>query len=89
MARVGNAARREKEEKEEELQANLRQADFNMIIKKLEDDLTILTEHVGDEMQQAQNCALDIKYIRDRQKQLVFNYLKCVNKCGESASGHQ
>lgn len=67
-----NAARTKQEEKEEQLQKDLRQADLKHVLSKLSHDLALLEAHTGTEQQRAVECAMDLKYLRDRQQSLSF-----------------
>ena len=60
----------EKDEREAELARNLRKADLEQIVAKIENDLTVLEKYMEPNDRQAEEHALDMKYLRDRQQRL-------------------
>ena len=72
VAKFESAVQNEKDEKEAELNRNLRKADLEAIVSKIEKDLEVLEKHTGESGREGEEHALDMKYLRDRQQFLVF-----------------
>ena len=64
------AIRSEKEEKEQRLALNLRQADFESLEAKILLDFETLHARNPKDSERAQEHALDMKYLRERQQRL-------------------
>lgn len=70
VAKLEASIRLEKEEKEQRIALNLRQADFESLAAKIERDFETLEARNPKESQRAQEHALDMKYLRERQQPL-------------------
>lgn len=72
VSQIENATKLAKEKQDEELAASLREADFRQVIAKLESDLRTLENRKPNSTTEAIKTAKDMKYLRDRQKNLLF-----------------
>lgn len=68
IAKMEATVRADKEEKANQLAHNLRQADLQQLIAKLESDMVILRARKPQEGQVAKEHALDMKYLQERQR---------------------
>ena len=77
VSQIENATKLAKEKQDEELATSLREADFRQVITKLESDLRTLEDRKPNSEMEAIKNAKDMKYLRDRQKNLLFiNFLQ-------------
>ena len=67
VAQIENAARADALAKEESYAQEVRKADLQVLLRKLDNDLDILSKRSGTEQQKAIECAKDMKYLKDRQ----------------------
>ena len=67
VCKVQNATKRQKEEAEEALAADVRKADLKQIVARLTSDLETLEGMAGGDAETAKQTALDLKWIRERQ----------------------
>lgn len=68
IARMEATCRADKEEKATKLAENLRQADLQQLVAKLENDIALLRSLKPQADQIAKDHALDMKYLQDRQR---------------------
>ena len=66
--------RAEKEQKEQELAANVRQADLAQLLARIEADLLLLAQQENTSDARAVETAKDMKYVKERQMRLVVNW---------------
>lgn len=74
VSRVEQVTRTEREQKEQELAANVRQADLTQLLARLEADLVLLAQQENTSDARAVETAKDMKYVRERQMSLVVNW---------------
>ncbi|CAK9022466.1 FO synthase subunit 1 [Durusdinium trenchii] len=88
VAKIEGTARRAKEEKDAQLAQNLREADFAQLKAKVEADLATLESQRPKRGLEAEQHALDMKYLRDRKgKQYVDDWMGkhcCIVEAGEN-----
>lgn len=72
VSQIENATKLAKEKQDEELAASLREADFRQVITKVDSDLRTLENRKPNSTSEAIKTAKDMKYLRDRQKNLLF-----------------
>lgn len=70
IAKVESASKSRKEKEEEDLAQAVRQADLKQLVARLENDLDALDGLAGGDVEAAKQTALDLKWIRDRQRTL-------------------
>ena len=70
MAQVEKNTRLAKEAQNAQLERNLRQADFQAVLAKLESDIKVLESFKPNSHEEALKHAKDMKYLRDRQATL-------------------
>ncbi len=70
MSRIETITRNEKESKAKKLAEEVARASFAHIQMQVNDDLEHIRKAMGDATSQAVETALDLKYMRDRQKKL-------------------
>ena len=68
ISKMESTARAEKEAKDAQLAANVRQADLQQLTAKLDSDFELLKALKPDESSEAHEHAKDMKYLRDRQQ---------------------
>ena len=67
--KVETAVQNAKDEKDAELARNVRKADLEQIVAKVSKDMEVLQKHLSPaEDRRAEEHALDMKYLRDRQQ---------------------
>ena len=74
VSKIESAAENQKHDREAELARNLRKADYEQVIAKVNADMDVLESQVSPEVQKQQEHALDMKYLRERQLQLGCFY---------------
>ena len=67
-----NRSQRELAEKEEVLAQKVRQATFEQLQAKLSQDMATLKQRAPTKESQAVETALDVRYVKERQKMLVL-----------------
>ena len=73
ISKLESSARAEKEVKDAQLAANVRQADLQQLVAKLDADFELLKSLKPDEGAEAQEHAKDMKYLRERQQWLTYH----------------
>ena len=73
VAQIEAAIQNEKDEKEAQLAQKLRQADLESLVSKIESDFALLDNALEPDEKRAQEHALDMKYLRERQQQPDFS----------------
>lgn len=73
LAKAEQLARTAKEEADEKLAQEIREADLKQIMAKLEGDLVLLKDRIPSEAKQALETAKDMKYLRDRQQHFAIS----------------
>ena len=73
VAQIEAAIQTAKDEKDAELSRNLRRADLESLVSKIESDFNLLDNAVEPDDKRSQEHALDMKYLRERQQQLGFS----------------
>ena len=69
MDKVQTAIQNAKDEKDAELSRNVRKADLEQILAKVSKDMDVLQKHLSPaDDRRAEEHALDMKYLRDRQQ---------------------
>ena len=67
--KVQTAIQNAKDEKDAELSRNVRKADLEQILAKVSKDMDVLQKHLSPaDDRRAEEHALDMKYLRDRQQ---------------------
>lgn len=79
-----NRSQRELAEKEEVLAQKVRQATFEQLQAKLSQDMATLKQRAPTKESQAVETALDVRYVKERQKMLVL--LAMFVFCGASSN---
>ena len=75
MDKVQTAIQNAKDEKDAELSRNVRKADLEQILAKVSKDMDVLQKHLSPaDDRRAEEHALDMKYLRERQLQLGCFY---------------
>lgn len=69
---IQQASQKAKEQKAEEFASKLREANFNSVMAKIDADLATLQARKDNSAAEAIKHAKDLKYVRDRQRPLVF-----------------
>lgn len=64
----------EAEERSRELEAKVEKATYEQIESQLQADLSLLREKLPGKVSQAVETALDMKYVRDRQR--IFGFIQ-------------
>lgn len=70
VAKIEAAIQSERDDRDAELAKNLRKADFESIMAKVEKDFDLLQKHLQPSEARTDEHALDMKYLRDRQQPL-------------------
>ena len=69
MDKLKTAIQYAKDEKDAELSSNVRKADLEQILAKVSKDMDVLQKHLSPaDDRRAEEHALDMKYLRDRQQ---------------------
>ena len=69
MDKVQTAIQNAKDEKDAELSRNVRKADLEQILAKVSKDMDVLQKYLSPaDDRRAEEHALDMKYLRDRQQ---------------------
>lgn len=68
VAQIQKAQRIQKDARDQEIEKNLRQADVQSVLAKLESDIKTLKDRAPSEAQAAFKHAKDLKYVQERQK---------------------
>ena len=76
LAKAEQLARTAKEEADEKLAQEIREADLKQIMAKLEGDLVLLKDRIPSEAKQALETAKDMKYLRDRQQHFAISLVR-------------
>lgn len=71
VSHIEKAVQDAKDEEEAQLARNYRKADLEQIVAKLQKDFTVLDGLATPDAKKNEEHALDMKYMRERQQQLV------------------